>query len=162
VGEAVSLREKTVQFSKGAADSAAVQELFAGLPAELLDIELEFEWADSSSDSFGVLFSNQFGEEVVIAVNTESGLLYVDRTTIGQRVPNPKFAGRFKAPLRKLNGSLDLRIVKDRASVEVFCDGGRSVISANLFFDTELDSVSIAAFGDVKVSGSVSVLNSIW
>ena len=101
-------------------------------------------------------------EKAAIAVYTAAGILVVDRTTVGQKIPNPEFAERFEAPLRELGGSIDLRIIKDTASAEVFADEGRSVISANLFYDEPFEEVSIFGVNDVEISGEISVLRSIW
>ena len=136
--------------------------MFAGLAPELLDLDLTFRWPAGESRSFGIRFTNPNGEKAVIAVDTAPGTLVVDRTTVGQRIPNPKFADRFEAPLRSLDGAVRLRIIKDAASVEVFGDEGRSVISANLFYDEPFDSVSIFGATDVEVDGEISILRSIW
>ena len=162
VREIEDLRLETRELEAAAGSSGGVQELFSSLAPELLDIDLTFRWPEGESRSFGIRFANAAGEKAAIAVYTAASILVVDRTTVGQKIPNPEFAERFEAPLRELGGSIDLRIIKDTASVEVFADEGRSVISANLFYDEPFEEVSIFGVNDVEISGEVSVLRSIW
>jgi fructan beta-fructosidase len=156
------LRLQTFDISVPLVGSPKHENVFASLSPELLDIEMQFAWNRGSARAFGVRFENQVGEQALVLVDVEANLLVVDRTTVGQRVPNPKFAGRFTAPLRPLDELLDIRIIKDRASIEIFADEGRAVISANLFFDVPFDRVVLIREGDVEIHGQVSVLRSIW
>jgi fructan beta-fructosidase len=162
VTEIRELRDRTVRIDRALIESDVVQSLVSQLPSELLDIDLVFSWAGEGSRSFGLNFSNKTGEKLVVAVHPARRVLSVDRTTVGQRLPDPDIAGRFEAPLDPIDNHFTLRVIKDRASVEVFGDDGRAVISVNLFFDELLDSVSLFSLGDVEVQGEVSILNSIW
>ena len=117
---------------------------------ELLDLDLVFSWGAERPQTLGIGFSNAGGELVSITIDLNSLQLLVDRRTVGQRLPRKNFASRFEAPLRNPANEIALRIVKDRASVEVFADNGRAVISANLYFDDAFDSVSV--FGDESVT----------
>jgi fructan beta-fructosidase len=162
VEEVKQLRVETIDISPAQVGSDAVQALFTKLPVDLLDIDATFSWADQSPESFGIRFANATGEAVIITVDLSSNQLVVDRTTVGQRIPNKKFAERFEARLRQIDKSFTLRVIKDRASVEVFGDDGRAVISANLFFDEPFDDVAVSSQGDVQISGEASVLRSIW
>ena len=162
VAEIRELASRTVRIDRAQVESDTVQAHFSKLPPELLDIDLAFSWTGGESRSFGVRFTNASGEKLAVVVYSARGILAVDRTNVGQKIPNPSTAKRFEAPLGPINGDFNLRIIKDRASVEVFANDGRAVISANLFFDDPLDSVSIFSLGDVDVHGEVSILNSIW
>ena len=162
VREVEELRIDSLAIELAPADSKAVRSLFAELPPELLDFDLSFRWPDGETRSFGLRFTNANGEKVAIAVYTDARTLIVDRTTVGQKIPNPKFAQRFEAPLRELQGNLNLRVIKDRASVEVFGDDGRAVISANLFYDEPFEAATTFGDNDVLVEGNVSILRSIW
>jgi fructan beta-fructosidase len=162
VREIEQLRLRTVEIPVAPVGSSKHEEALGALPADLLDIELQFAWKKGGARTFGLRFENQAGEQAIISVDLGSSSLVVDRTSVGQRVPNPKFSGRFTAPLRPLGELLDVRIVKDRASVEIFADEGRSVISANLFFDSPFDRVVLFRDGDVEARGRGCVLRSIW
>ena len=160
--EIEQLRVRTIDIPMAPAGSSKHEKLLGAVLPELLDIELQFAWKKGQARAFSVSFENQAGEKAIISVDIDANLLIVDRTSVGQRVPNPKLAGRFSAPLHSLGELLDLRIVKDRASVEVFADQGRSVISANLFFDSPFDRVVVFGEGEVDAGGRASILRSIW
>lgn len=162
VKEIENLRTGSLTIEPAPIDSPEVEELFASLSPELLDMQLEFSWAEAADPVCGVRFSNQAGEEALILLDRAAGRLIVDRDSVGRQLANPKFAGRFHAPLRPLQRTLDLRIIKDCSSVEVFADGGRSVISANLFCDAPFDKVSVLGGANLRIRGQVSVLRSIW
>ena len=162
VQEFASLRTAPRQVARSAVTSDAVQQLFDALAPELLDLELSFSWPKGESRSFGLRFTNANGEKAAIAYYTGTDTLIVDRTQVGIEIPNPRLAERFEAPVRDIEGSIDLRIIKDTASVEVFANDGRTVISANLFYDEPFDKVTIFGADDVNVEGEVSVPRSIW
>lgn len=162
VKELASLRRQTVTIDPHPVESAAVRSAFAGLPADLLDLDLVFSWKADGAGVFGLRFLNSTGEAATVLVDLQRHELSVDRTNVGQRIPNPKFAEKFVAPLRRLDGRVALRIVKDRTSVEVFGDDGRAVISANLFFDEPFTGVVAVGRGDVSIQGNVSILQSVW
>lgn len=162
VAEIACLRKETFCLDSTSIDSDAAQAVFSGLPAELLDLQLEFEWGDGKPECFGVVFSSESGDVAKILVDVSNRVLVLDRTQVGQITPSRHGADRFDAPLDAVGSSVDLRIVKDRASLEVFVAGGRSAISANLFSERPLDFVSLSGNGAVTVRGEVSILKSIW
>jgi sucrose-6-phosphate hydrolase SacC (GH32 family) len=77
-------------------------------------------------------------EATRVGVDRARGVLYIDRSHGGQRPPAPQgehWAARCEAPLPAgaLGGAIDLRIVVDTCSVEVFALGG-SVVLTDLVF----------------------------
>lgn len=162
VAELASLRTRTHDLGRHPVGSAPVTASFSSIPSELLDLDLDFTWGTERPGKFGVKFSNTGGEFVSVSIDLNSLQLFVDRRSVGMLVPSNKFATRLEAPLRQPERELTLRIVKDRASVEVFADNGRAVISANLFFDQPFDNVSVFGGERVILSGQVHELRSIW
>ena len=162
VAEFASLRQSTARLVRSLVAGEAVRALLSSLDAGLLDLELTFSWAGGSPQPFGLRFANPTGDEATVLIDMEKLELTVDRTQVGQRIPDAKFAECFRAPLRPANGAMSLRVVKDRASVEVFADEGRAVISANLFFDAPFTTLTALGDGAVFVQGSVSTLRGVW
>ena len=74
-----------------------------------------------------------FGDDasVTVAHDPDAGTLTVDRSAAGAR-PNDRFTGVHVAPLETA-GRLDLDIVVDRSSVEVFADQGAVVFTELVF-----------------------------
>lgn len=162
VAELASLRQAIFRLEKCPLESDSARELFSSLPADLLDLDLTFSWTGGCPQPFGVRFSNPTGDEATVLIDLEKLLLTVDRSRVGQRIPDLKFAECFAARLRWPDGAMTLRIVKDRASVEVFGDEGKAVISANLFFDAPFKTVTALGGDGVFVQGIVSTLRSVW
>lgn len=162
VGEIERLRTESVCLEHAPADSDETRATFSKLSPELLDLDLQFDWDAEMPGEFGLMFSNTGGEAAKIIVDVAKDELIVDRTLVGVRLPPPDSATRFEAPLGLAGKQTRLRIMKDRASIEVFGNSGLVAISANLFFDQPFESVSIFSDGDVRVMGEVSILGSIW
>ena len=84
-------------------------------------------------DGAGVTIRLGFGGDasVTVSYDPDAGTLTVDRSTAGER-PNDRFTGVHVAPLHP-TGRLDLDIVVDRSSIEVFADQGAVVFTELIF-----------------------------
>ena len=73
-------------------------------------------------------------EETLVGINTEKGLLFLDRTHSGKTDWSPDFPARMTARLKHPQlGSIHLEIVVDKNSVEVFADDGETVLSSLIY-----------------------------
>ncbi|WP_028296231.1 glycoside hydrolase family 32 protein [Olivibacter sitiensis] len=121
---------------------------------------LEFE-LDAAKD-FTIHLVNSKQEEVVIGYDAKDNNYYVDRSKSGNTDFKDNFVLKATAP-RIAKGKLSLRLLVDVNSVELFADGGLSVLS-NLFFPSEvLDGLRIAApeqltLKNLKYQGINSIL----
>jgi len=76
-------------------------------------------------------------EETLIGVDREKGTIFVDRTHSGKSDFSPEFPARISAPLKHpQENSIRLEIVVDHNSVEVFAEGGETVLT-NLIYPAE-------------------------
>ncbi|WP_017811521.1 glycoside hydrolase family 32 protein [Paenibacillus shenyangensis] len=100
-----------------------------------------------------------------IGVNAGSAQLYIDRTESGQSDFHNDFANHHTAPLQTIQEERELRILVDAASVEVFADQGRTVMTDLIFPEPNADRIRLTAMEqDIVVcrveiydlSGSVS------
>jgi sucrose-6-phosphate hydrolase SacC (GH32 family) len=73
------------------------------------------------------------GEETRMGWSRASGEVYVDRTRSGNTGFHPEFPGRHGAPLGLRGGKVELVVVVDDCSVEVFADGGAVSITDLIF-----------------------------
>jgi sucrose-6-phosphate hydrolase SacC (GH32 family) len=80
--------------------------------------------------------------------------VFVDRVKSGNNNFNGEFPGRHSAPAPLHNGVIELRIVGDDCSVEVFADGGAYVITELIY--PSRDSKGIAFFAE---GGSAKVIS---
>jgi sucrose-6-phosphate hydrolase SacC (GH32 family) len=73
-------------------------------------------------------------EETLVGVNTEKGLLFLDRTRSGKTDWSPDFPARMIARLKHPQlGSIRLEIVVDKNSIEVFADDGETVLTSLIY-----------------------------
>ncbi|HEX4165291.1 MAG TPA: glycoside hydrolase family 32 protein [Bryobacteraceae bacterium] len=85
------------------------------------------------------------GKYTAIGYSIRRKVLFVDRTHSGLVGFSSDFSARLEAPLVLSGKELELKVLVDRCSIEVFADSGR-VTSTNLVFPPA-DAMSIKAFG---------------
>ena len=104
-------------------------------PGELADMtfELEVEIETADARSAGIRIRTGDEEFIEIGYDRFDAAVYVDRTRSGNTGFHPAFAGRHAAPARQINGTVSLRILVDRSSVEVFVNDGEAVITDRIF-----------------------------
>lgn len=117
----------------------------AGIRGAALDLEVELDLGDARTA--GLVVRRGAGEGTVIGVDRARGELYVDRTRAGDASFSPVFAARHVAPLRVAGNRVRLRVLVDWSSVEVFADGGRAVLTDQVFPRPESDGVALFASG---------------
>ena len=85
-----------------------------------------------TDNNFSIVLANNAGEEIVVGYNKKTNQYYIDRTRSGKIDFEKGFATIHTAP-RIARGAVNLRLVADRASVELFADDGLSVMT-DIFF----------------------------
>jgi len=128
----------------------------------LLEVEKTADWPEE----FGVRLSNEQGEEVLIGYETASNQYFIDRTQAGKTDFNEHFAQeRHYAPRISTGETITLHLLVDVASVELFADGGLTVLT-DIFFPAE-DFTTVAFYAkngelpSLQQSESYA-LSSIW
>lgn len=124
-GEAVKINGKTI---------AEANEQLTNVKGKRFDILLQIDPGDASEAGIKLRVGN--GQETLVGWSRATGELFVDRTKSGETGFHPEFPGRQVAPLAVKNGLLELRIVMDDCSAEVFADGG-AIVLTDLIFPSE-------------------------
>ncbi len=93
--------------------------------------------------NFSITLSNQLGEKVVVGYDKVSNNYFIDRTESGKVNFEKGFAKRHTAPRLTSNENVDLTLIIDNASVELFADNGVTVMT-EIFFPNAL-------FSDIKI-----------
>lgn len=130
---------------------------------ELLDITLEWRGL-GPGDTCAVRILGAAGEEIAVVHDAAEGRLRLDRTRSGQVDFHPRFPGVAEAPLRSRNGRLELRLLLDTSSIEVFAHDGEVVFSSLMFPTAAARRIELTAQGDrVRVRRlEIHPLQSIW
>lgn len=117
--------------------------------------ELETSTDLGEAPEAGFRLEEAGGGVTVIGYNKTAGVLFMDRTHSGLVNFNKNFPARTEAPLKLANRTLQMHILVDRNSVEVFADNGR-VAMTNLFFPLA-GAIKIAAYTKDSRAGNVKV-----
>jgi len=113
--------------------------------------------------SVAFVFSDAAGERLVFGYNAVKDQYYLDRSGAGRTDFHPGFGGIYTAPRLTSSGNLDLRFVMDRSSLEVFADGGLTVMTGVFFSQQPLTRVRVNTTGPWAIKRlSYRALASIW
>lgn len=111
----------------------------------ICEIVLSFESGKAETVDFTV--SNKSGDKVVLSYNTEKSILSMDRRESGVVDFSESFPVITETPTFEKNGKIELRIFIDHASMEVFGNNGRFVMTNLVFPNTPYTSISMSATG---------------
>ncbi len=129
------------------------------------EVDLSVNLAASTATVFGITLSNEVGNRLVLTLDRGSNELTVDRTQSGPKgFSEVFFEGPHTAPLDLQKESLDLRILLDVASVEVFADMGKLNVTEIFFPEQPFSRLEVwTEDGQLQLDeGHVYGLSSIW
>ena len=89
-----------------------------------------------TANSFEIILSNDLNERFIIGYNHNTAQFYIDRTKSGITNFHPDFAATHFALRFVKSQSMDIDLIIDKASVELFADNGLTVMT-DLFFSTK-------------------------
>lgn len=107
----------------------------------LLDID------SRKAGSVDITISNNGGESALLCYDAKAHTLSFDRRRSGLTDFSQDFPTVTTAPTFETNGKLSLRIFIDRSSIEVFGNGGKTVMTNLVFPTVPYSSVSVSAKG---------------
>lgn len=108
--------------------------------------------------SFAITLSNDLGEQVVIGYDRDKNEYFIDRSKSGKVDFKKEFAGRYTAPRLANTPLIDLILVIDNASVELFADGGLTTMTSIFFPNKDYTDISITTINKNLKSISLSQL----
>ncbi|HKK76879.1 MAG TPA: glycoside hydrolase family 32 protein [Saprospiraceae bacterium] len=100
------------------------------------ELVLSFDLKENQDEIVGFTLGNGLNEKLRIGFDPEANAFFVDRREAGKTGFSEAFAGRHTAPRRSDEGQLYLHAYIDRASVELFADDGKTVLT-EIFFPNE-------------------------
>jgi fructan beta-fructosidase len=120
-----------------------------------LEIDIVFKAGDANE--FGLKVRVGTNHHTKIGYNLERQELFIDRNNSGTTDFSPHFAGVHAVPLKLKDGILKLHIFVDQSSLEIFADGGRTVMTELIYPQPDDDGIEIYGIG-----GTVEVNAKIW
>ncbi|MDP2339209.1 MAG: glycoside hydrolase family 32 protein [Bacteroidota bacterium] len=127
------------------------------------ELALNLEIGESAADSLGLILENSLGEWVKIGYSGKSKQFFIDRTKSGNMSFSDRFTGIDYAPYR-IGNQVQLHLYIDAASVELFVDEGKLVMT-DLFFSSEnFNALKIFSSGGSVLLQKVEIvrLKRIW
>lgn len=104
----------------------------------------------AKASSFTVTLSNDLGEQTVIGYDDTKHEYFIDRTKSGETAFEKGFAGRHTAPGFATGDAMNLELVIDDASVELFADGGLTVMTSIFFPKKNYTDITISSGAKVN------------
>lgn len=102
-------------------------------------------------ENFSVIFSNQSGEKVVVGYDKGSNAYFIDRTKSGKIAFEKGFAGKHTAPRLSNKENVDLTLIIDNASVELFADNGLTVMTSIFFPNALFSDITIQSPDNFRI-----------
>jgi fructan beta-fructosidase len=114
-------------------------------------------------ENFSFTFSNAMGEKVVVGYDKTTNNYFIDRTNSGKIDFEKGFAARHTAPRFSDKNNVDLILILDNASIELFADNGLSVMT-EIFFPNQIYSdIQIQSPDHFSIKSlQFNKMNSIW
>ncbi|THH39467.1 glycoside hydrolase family 32 protein [Neolewinella litorea] len=150
------------QPAQPATDESAALAFPAPASAE---VKLRYSIEPGSQARFGLELLNEDGEVYRIGYDAAKGHYFSDRRAAGDHSFSDAFTGTFEqAPRISDSGELSMHLLIDRASVELFADGGATVVTEIFFPSTDFNRMRLFAEGEgVRLLDSQGyTLASIW
>jgi fructan beta-fructosidase len=114
-------------------------------------------------ENFSITLSNNADEKVVLGYEKATNNYFVDRTNSGKVSFEKGFATRHTAPRISNKQGLDLTLIIDVASVELFADNGLSVMTEIFFPNSPFTDLNIQSPANFQIkSFQYNRLKSIW
>ena len=121
-----------------------------------------FQVTFQAQNSFSVKLENGKGEFISVGYEADSNRYFMDRRNSGKTAFSDEFPGMYYAPRMATSDTINVNLFFDVSSVELFADGGLSVMTG-IFFPNEPYSRLRVTVEDGEITDtSVKPMNSIW
>lgn len=92
---------------------------------------------------FSLILSNHLGEKLVVGFDKNLNQYFIDRTNSGKVNFQKEFAAKQTAPGFSDNNNINMSIIVDESSIELFADDGLTVMTAVFFPDQPYNKLQI-------------------
>ncbi len=164
VKELRALRTETAATSSQRVSGEMLLRMPQGTTAASAEVDLEFVVAPGSTSDVALELTNAAGDRYLVGYDAGSKQFYSDRTAT-PRAFSPTFATAVhRAPRVSTDSIVRMQVYLDRASIEMFGDGGATAITDIVFPSQDFSTLRLIVRGaPVKLQyANVSGLRSIW
>ena len=115
------------------------------------------------ADDFSLTFQNEKGEELVIGYDNAHNQYFIDRSKSGKVDFDKGFAAKHIAPRFSNNPGMDISMVVDESSIEIFADGGLTTMTEIFFPNAPYNKINLQSAGFIKIKKLEFIkLDRIW
>ncbi len=164
VSELRLLRGETVAMNEQRLGGETTLRVPAGGLAAQSEIDLEFLLSPADTSDVAIELSNAAGETYRIGFEQATRRFYSDRTALPKAFSGKFATGVHWAPRVVTDSVVRMHLYVDRASVELFADGGATAVSDIVFPTQDFTLMRLVVKGDaVRLRyANISALKSIW
>ena len=107
-------------------------------------LDIRFTMNNLKEDNYDFILSNKENNIIHFGINKNEKCFYIDRKNASQKSFSNEFANKIsKAPITYDSNSIDVRVIIDKTSIEVFYDNGKTVMTEIFFSDKPIESLSV-------------------
>ncbi|MDO4491150.1 MAG: glycoside hydrolase family 32 protein [Lachnospiraceae bacterium] len=141
---------RAISSEPGVAGENSLGVTLEGVEGRLIDLEVEISGADADTlyDRFTVSLAADNCCHTDICFRPKESVVTLDRTFSGSRYD---VVHQRQAKVASTDGTLKMRIIMDRFSLEVFLEDGREVMSAVIYTDMAAEGIRFTADQDVRL-----------
>jgi fructan beta-fructosidase len=101
---------------------------------------------------FSLVIANEAGEEVVVGYDKKQNQYFIDRTKSGKTGFQKDFAARHFAPRLTSSTKMNISVLIDVSSVELFADDGLTVMTSVFFPNKPYSQIHIQSSGNTTIN----------
>ncbi|POY41165.1 glycosyl hydrolase family 32 [Flavobacterium alvei] len=111
---------------------------------DMARFDIRFTMNNLKDDNYDFILSNKENNAVYFGINKKEKFFYINRKNASQKTFSNEFAKTIsKAPITSNFNSIEVRVVIDKTSIEVFYDNGKTVMTEIFFPDKPMESFSV-------------------
>jgi len=111
---------------------------------DLTKLDIQFTLKNLKKDVYTFSFSNGFKNTISFGINKKENYFFIDRRESGDLSFSDVFAKQIsKAPFTKDFDKIDVRVIVDKTSIEVFYDNGKTVMTEIFFPEKPMETFAV-------------------
>lgn len=113
--------------------------------ADMAKLDISFTINNMKADGkYDFVLSNSQNNTLKFGINIKEKVFYIDRKKVNQKIFSDEFASKIStAPITTDFSSIQVRLIIDKTSIEIFYDNGTTVMTEIFFPDFPMESLSV-------------------
>jgi levanase/fructan beta-fructosidase len=112
---------------------------------DLSKLDIRFSLKNLKKDVYSFSFSNDVNNTIQFGINKKENYFFIDRSKSGKIAFSDLFANTIsKAPFKGDFDQIDVRVIVDKTSIEIFYNNGKTVMTEIFFPDKPMEYFSVS------------------